>query len=110
MRMHKCKKHGTVKAHGNGRNTRCSVCNNERMKHKHTVLKNRAIKYGGGMCRICGYNKCWDALEFHHVNQDEKDFYPLRGYKKSWSKLKAELDKCILVCANCHREIHSKRE
>lgn len=68
-----------------------------------------AIEMFGGKCQICGYNKCPNALEFHHVesnNKKEKPAYVIMRW--SWERAKKELDKCILVCANCHREIHYK--
>ena len=66
------------------------------------------VNYKGSRCKICGYNKCSEALEFHHLSSSGKDFgISDRGYTRSWAKIKEELDKCILVCANCHREIHS---
>ena len=69
-------------------------------------VKKRLIEYKGGKCQICGYNKCQDALEFHHLDPSKKD-YNVSGGTKSFNTLKSEVDKCILVCANCHREIHS---
>lgn len=74
-------------------------------------LKVKAVEYKGGKCMYnnCGYNKCISALEFHHLNPNEKDFsLSERGNCVSWEKVKVELDKCILVCANCHREIHEE--
>lgn len=68
--------------------------------------KERAVKYKGGKCVKCGYDKCIIALEFHHIDPKEKDFSPSSNMNKSWEKIKLELDKCILVCSNCHREIH----
>lgn len=66
-----------------------------------------SIAYKGGKCQCCGYNKYVGALEFHHINSEEKDFgISAKGYTRSWKRVKEELDKCILVCANCHREIH----
>lgn len=56
-------------------------------------------------CCLCGYCKCLDALEFHHVNGAEK-VAALTDMKHLPAIVK-ELEKCILVCANCHREIHS---
>lgn len=71
-------------------------------------LKQMAIEYGGGQCQICGYKKCVRALSFHHKDPNEKDFgLSARGLTRSWEKTKVELDKCILVCANCHAEIHA---
>jgi predicted HNH restriction endonuclease len=70
-------------------------------------IKEMAIAYKGGKCNICGYNKCNTALDFHHKDEKNKRFgLSVRGLTRSWDKTKDELDKCILVCANCHREIH----
>jgi len=67
-----------------------------------------AILYKGGRCAICGYSKCKQALEFHHLNKNGKDFgISAKGYSRAWKKVKGEIDKCIIVCANCHREIHA---
>ena len=69
-------------------------------------LKTLAIAYKGGRCQVCGYNKYQGALDLHHLNHAEKGFgIADKGYTRSWGKVKAELDKCVLVCANCHREI-----
>ncbi len=65
-----------------------------------------ALEYKGGKCKMCGYNRCPAALELHHINKSEKNFgIGDKGYTRSWEKVKAELDKCILLCANCHREV-----
>lgn len=72
-------------------------------------LKEMAIEYGGGKCQMCGYLKCKRALSFHHKDPSKKDFgLSTRGLTRSWEKTKLEIDKCILVCANCHMEIHEK--
>jgi hypothetical protein len=68
-----------------------------------------AVEYKGGKCSMCGYDHCIEALEFHHVDPAQKDFnVSSKGYTRSWVRVKAELDKCIILCANCHREIHAK--
>lgn len=67
--------------------------------------KEKLVKYKGGCCEICGYSKCLDALEFHHKEPNKKDF-TVAGKTYSYDKLKNEVDKCILVCSNCHKEIH----
>ena len=69
-------------------------------------LKERAIYVMGNKCACCGYNKCIQALEFHHLNPEEKDFSFGSNTNRSWVDTRNELQKCILVCANCHREIH----
>jgi len=67
-----------------------------------------AIDYKGGKCIVCGYNKCTWALEFHHIDPKEKEFsISDKGYTRSWDKVKIELDKCVLLCANCHREVEA---
>lgn len=68
--------------------------------------KIKSIEYLGGKCKICGYEKCKTALHFHHLDPKEKAFGI--SSKASWGfeKIKSELDKCILLCSNCHAEIH----
>ena len=77
------------------------------LKHQHTA-KDRIIQTMGGCCQICGYNKCVQALDLHHINPEEKDRV-ISGnlLNNAWTKVCNELKKCILVCANCHREIHA---
>lgn len=70
---------------------------------KRTKIK--LIEYKGGKCEICGYDKCSRALGFHHKHPKEKDF-SISGKSLSFDKLKTEVDKCMLVCSNCHCEIH----
>ena len=65
------------------------------------------VNYKGGKCERCGYDKCVQALQFHHLNPDEKDF-AISGKSYSFERLKKEVDKCIMVCANCHIEIHEE--
>lgn len=67
-----------------------------------------AIKYKGGKCERCEYDKCPDALEFHHLNPNEKEAAWNEMRKWSWEKVLTELDKCSILCSNCHREVHSE--
>ena len=77
------------------------------VKKRRKKLKQMAIEHKGGKCAACGYCKCVGALEFHHLNPSEKEFgLSTRGLTRSWEKTKAEVDKCVLLCANCHREAH----
>lgn len=86
----------------------CKKCNNKVSHDRQLAQKQRAIEYKGGKCYVCGYNKYYGALEFHHLNPDTKEFSisELRTY--TWNRLKIELDKCMLLCRNCHAEIHAK--
>lgn len=69
--------------------------------------KKIAVAYLGGKCSICGYDRCLAALDFHHVDPETKEFSPTKIIGRwSFERVKAELDKCILVCKNCHMEIH----
>lgn len=105
-----CKVHGETKfAYYEGaKRWRCLKCQSEATQRRRDKVKLMAIEYKGRKCCKCGYNKCVEALEFHHLDPTQKDFgIASKGYTRSWSKIKAELDKCILVCSNCHREIHS---
>jgi hypothetical protein len=69
-------------------------------------LKLKAIEYKGGACFHCGYDKCPSALEFHHPHDDKEYGIGQNGRTRAWDKVKLELDKCELVCKNCHAEIH----
>ena len=66
------------------------------------------IKLNGGCCSKCGYDKNFSALEFHHLDPEIKSFgLDIRKCSNSyWDDLVEESKKCILVCANCHVEIH----
>jgi len=56
---------------------------------------------------ICGYKKSHRALSFHHRDPALKDFgLSSKGLTRSWEKIVKELDKCVLLCANCHAEVH----
>ena len=88
---------------------RCRKCSIEAVQRRRYKVKEQAVEYKGSKCEICGYNKCIDALEFHHLDPSQKDFgISQKGYTRSWENVKKELDKCIMVCSNCHKEIHSK--
>ena len=85
--------------------SRCKTCHNklgyEAQKDK---IRSYALSRGPLACSRCGYDKSFAALEWHHRDPTEKDPTWNRGWK--YDRLKLELDKCDLVCANCHREIH----
>ena len=65
-----------------------------------------AIEYLGGVCTICKNTHHPAVFEFHHMNPETKDRDPSKMLSLSLEKLQSELDKCILLCANCHRILH----
>ncbi|MFH1500633.1 MAG: hypothetical protein ABIE22_01675 [archaeon] len=79
----------------------------ERKQKRITDRRNDFKKLLGGKCSRCGYCNCPNALEFHHVERNKEGH--VSRIIKDYSKQKSlkEVKKCILLCANCHREIHS---
>ena len=72
---------------------------------RRTQLKELAIVHLGGKCQKCGYDTCLAALDFHHLDDADKDFDI--SSRQSWAAIEAELKKCVLLCSNCHRETHA---
>lgn len=85
----------------------CKICTNNETYKRSINLKQKCVEYKGGCCEICGYNKSNSALQFHHLKPNEKKFNISEYRTRAFSdEIKKELDKCMLVCANCHFEIH----
>lgn len=82
----------------------CDACNVASQRQRN---KERLVEYKGGKCEICGYKKCTASLIFHHLDPSKKDF-GVAAQLKSIETLKKEVDKCQLLCANCHGEIHEQ--
>lgn len=108
--LKECRHHGQTEFRrqtSNGKESYyCTACSILRQKKRRAEKKSRAVEYKGGRCMKCGYNKSHSALDFHHEDPSQKDadFTTMKNW--SWERIKEEIDKCILVCANCHREIH----
>jgi hypothetical protein len=98
----KCGKNYLYKRNGCSK-TLCSACRQSLRLNK---VKQKAIEYMGGKCLVCGYDKSTASLDFHHLDETTKEFGFSGNYNISWTRFQKELDKCVLVCANCHREIH----
>lgn len=77
----------------------------KRMRQQLLVEKARKLKSDTG-CAVCGYNKCPEALEYHHTD-DNKENHPSELLKKNWPDYEKEIAKCTLLCSNCHREVHA---
>ena len=101
----------------NGRQTKfCSIdCKNKSLQSyqaqqlRGTKRKRILVAELGGCCSICGYKKNLSALTFHHINPEEKNFQlDLRSLSnRKQARIDKEVKKCILVCQNCHSEIHN---
>jgi hypothetical protein len=70
-------------------------------------MKRKSIEYKGGKCENCGYDRCAAALTFHHRDPSMKSFNMNDGRTRRWEILVTELDKCALLCHNCHMEHHA---
>jgi hypothetical protein len=77
---------------------------------KKKLRKQELIEYKGGKCEKCGYNKCTRALCFHHIDPSTKEFELSSEYiwKVSRERMFKEADKCQMLCANCHAELHEE--
>jgi predicted nucleic acid-binding Zn ribbon protein len=85
------------------------MISSDKVKKWRKATKDKIVQLMGGECKLCGYKKCSQALELHHYNPTEKDFSfgAIRANPKSWLKILKELEKCILLCSNCHKEVHA---
>lgn len=85
----------------------CKSCTSQQTIERVRFMKSQMVEYKGGKCQKCGYNKYQGALEFHHLDPTQKDFTLSHVKKYSFNEtIKKELDKCILLCSNCHKETH----
>jgi hypothetical protein len=86
----------------------CRECTNRQVVERQQRLKRLAVEYKGGRCQHCGYDRYVGALEFHHEDGSQKESDVSRFKCTTFEKVKSELDKCLLLCANCHREEHAR--
>jgi transposase len=87
---------------------RCAKCSAEAVSRRRRNVKRILVEESGGACRLCGYDRCIGALEFHHVEPADKRFsLSARGLARSIARARAEARKCVLLCANCHAEVET---
>ena len=91
-----------------GQKHRASISKKNRARRQEKRM--RLVQDFGGKCSICGYNKCIDALQFHHLDSNNKEYDVSRlvTQNRPYEKILKEAKKCIMICANCHAEIHAK--
>jgi hypothetical protein len=89
-----------------GRGHYLQVCKSCRTAKYRQELKRQAVRHLGGRCQICGYSRCLSALQFHHRDPKQKVF-TIADYSGGWEKIRLEVEKCVLLCGNCHTEVHA---
>ena len=101
-----CPHHGLTKFAITTKGTkRCKDCRSKAVSDFRRKSKRRLVDTFGGKCMACGYSRCVEALDFHHVDPSKKKFALGSGYTWAFDKLLEEAKKCVLVCSYCHAEI-----
>jgi len=105
------------KNHPTARKSHCKTCEYKRIREKHqkhkAEFKKRAIEYLGGKCSnpscpISSLNLPIEILDFHHKGDKDSCISTLLSKNTTWTTIKKELDKCVLLCVLCHRLEHLK--
>jgi transposase len=106
--LRRCPRHGLVefKRRPDG-GTRCVRCRVEAVTRRRRKVKQTLVEEAGGACELCGYDRCLAALEFHHLEPEEKRFQMSARYARSLDRARAEARKCALLCASCHAEVEA---
>lgn len=104
-----CMRHGETEFVLEGRGYyRCKRCRSERVTARRRVVKAVLVKEAGGRCAICGYDRHVRALEFHHLDPSQKRMSVSKdGVTLSLEAARAEAQKCVLLCSNCHAEVEA---
>lgn len=85
---------------------RCLECVKGNVVDRRRRVKQLLVEEAGGACALCGYDEFLGALQFHHLDPTEKSFaLSSRGLTRGIERLRAEMQKCVLLCANCHAEV-----
>lgn len=84
------------------------ICRTCVSKIRRYINKKKSVDYLGGKCVRCGYDQHIAALEFHHPDPSIKELTVGKLLNTQWERIKEELDKCELLCSNCHRIEHTK--
>ena len=95
-----------TRAYPAGRGQYAATCKSCRVVRRRQELKRLAVEHLGGRCQLCSYDRCIAALQFHHLEAAHKDFQ-VAEYSRSWERVREEAEKCALLCANCHAEVHA---
>ena len=86
----------------------CKKCSNKITVERMIQFKLKCVEYKGGKCIECGYNKYYGSMEFHHLDPTLKEFSLSKMRSSAFNaKIIKELDKCVLLCSNCHKEVEA---
>lgn len=104
--MH-CERHGETQHRVDARGYyRCTRCSSDAVARRRRKVKTILVVEAGGCCCICGYRRNMRALHFHHVEPSQKRHtINAKGVAVALEKLRAEAQKCVLLCSNCHAEV-----
>ncbi len=104
-----CKRHGLAPFVLEGRGSyRCGRCRVEAVARRRRVVKRKLVEEAGGKCMLCGYSRCQQALQFHHLDPATKRFHLAHsGHSRSLARAREEARKCVLLCATCHAEVEA---
>jgi len=83
-----------------------SLCNSCLVNERRFAVKVKIVAVLGGKCVDCGYGRCLAAMHVHHLDAADKEFNLSGAHARSWASIEAELQKCVLLCANCHATRH----
>jgi transposase-like protein len=104
-----CARHGhtSFRRHTSGR-YRCARCTSDGVAKRRRKVKETIVREAGGRCQICGYDRYQGALQFHHVDPNDKVFAVGHdGTTRSLDRMRRETSKCVLLCGNCHAEVEA---
>jgi transposase len=107
--LRECRVHGETDFVIEGRGYyRCKRCRQERVASHRRGVKETLVAEAGGRCATCGYDRYLGALQFHHLDPRQKRLMiNCAGATLSLAAMRAEAEKCVLLCANCHAEVES---
>lgn len=107
METFQCPRHGLTEFVLEGRGYyRCKKCRSAAVARRRRKVKQQLVEEAGGSCTLCGYSRWQGALQFHHIEPAGKEFQlSHHGHSRSIERSRAEAQKCVLLCANCHAEV-----
>jgi transposase-like protein len=109
LRALRCRRHGLTEFRLEARGSyRCMKCRSENVANHRRRQKATLVAEAGGRCELCGYDRHIGALHFHHRDPATKSFtIAARGMTRSLAAARAEMQKCVLLCGNCHAEVEA---